>query len=365
MHQFLNRTVVAVLLVAGARALDAQPVNVSQRVPSRSDSLVRRILNSDVTEVRRIVGDWRAQEQRLITELRAAPQEDFPTRRRLEDELAQHVRIGFQMMSALETRCPDAGGAQPKGYLGLNIETSGRIINDQPQNMITVVTSVEPGSPAARAGLARKDKVVSIGGVEPHRMGEVGTMLVPGRTLLVRVERESEVREFSLIVQPRPDGFGESCGEFEHALLPMRLPGRVMVRERMPVPRSGGTVRVETRDSTAAAPQEMRLIIFGAGPDAKTAPAFFAGAEFRALDEDWRTVLGVRQGVIVGEVAAGSPMAASGLKGGDVITAVGSAPVATPVTLAQLLAASQDREVTLHLVRAKQRRTVTLKLGQR
>jgi C-terminal processing protease CtpA/Prc len=362
MRPFFHGAIAGLLLLAAARGAEAQQqVRTMQRTNVRSDSLVKRIFNSDVSEVKRMVTAWREREQQLVNALRAVLAEDFPARRRLEDDLAQHTRDGFAMMSAIEARCVDGGGDLPAGYLGLNIESTGMLIDNEPRQLVTVVTSVEPGSPAEKAGLQRADKLLSIGGLEPRRMGEVGALLVPGRALAVRVERDGFPREFTVTVARRPEGFGESCGEFERALMPMRIPGRVLVRERSTSPRAP----VEGRDLGAGNPQEVRIMIFGADGEHETATGFFAGAEFRPLDADWREVLGVRQGVMVIKVAAGSPAATSGLKSGDVITAVGNAPVATPVTLVQLLAASQERDITLHVVRAKDRRTIILKLGQR
>lgn len=361
MRPLLRGTIAGTLLLAAAGAEAQQPVRMTQRTNVRSDSLVKRIFNSDVPDVKRMVTEWRDREQQLVKSLRAVPPEDFPTRRRLEDELAQHTRDGFAMMSAIEARCVDGGGDLPAGYLGLNLDTSGRLVNNALEYSVTVVTSVEPGSPAEKGGLQRGDTLLSIGGLEPRRMGDIGAMLVPGRSLPIRVERDGSAREFTLTVARRPEGFGESCGEFERALMPMRVPGRVFVRREGAPPR----VQAEGRVIGPEDPQEVRIMIFGATGERESATGFFAGAEFRELDADWREVLGVRQGVMVIKVAAGSPSATSGLKSGDVITAVDNAPVASPVTLVQLLAASQEREIRLQVVRAKDRRTITLRLGQR
>lgn len=357
------------LLAMGAAPLAPlaaqQQVRVIQRAPAgsaRADSMVARIFNSDVAEVKRMVSAWRAREEQLVKDLRGAGDADLATRRRLEDELALHVRDGFAMMSAIEARCVDGGsGDLPAGYLGLNLETTGRVVDNVIQEAATVVTSVEPGSPAERAGLQRHDKVLRIGGLEPERLGEVGAMLVPGRTLVVRAERGGVARDFPLTVARRPEGFGESCGELESALMPIRVPGaaRIVVREMDGQRR----VTVDARElpPRPAAPEgEMRIFSFNRGSH-----AFFGGAEFRDLDADWREVLGVKQGVIVNAVASASPMASAGLKGGDVVTAVGRSPVASPAALVQLLGSQAGDAVTLSVVRGKEKKTVTVRFTPR
>ena len=354
---------------AGAQPV-RQQVRVLERTQVRNDSLLDRILSADVAEVKRVVADWRERESQLVREIRASGATDTDARRRLEEQLALHARDGFAIMSAIQARCMDERMPRPAGYLGLNLTSSGTIENGNFKSLGTVVTSVEPGSPAERAGVKRDDKVLSLAGLDAReRTPDVSSLLVPGRNMTVRVERDGTARDFMIKVAPRPEGFGESCGEFERALIPMRIPGpgRIIVEEP-----GGGERRVlvETRESAPRREplpegQEMRFFIFGPGAENKTATGFFAGAEFRTLDADWGNVLGVRQGVIVNEVATGSVAAQSGLKSGDVVTAVGRSPVASPVMLVQMLGAMDGTEATLSVVRARERKTITLKWGPR
>jgi C-terminal processing protease CtpA/Prc len=75
--------------------------------------------------------------------------------------------------------------------------------------------------------------------------------------------------------------------------------------------------------------------------------------------------LGVKQGVLVNEVATGSAASQAGLRGGDVVTMVGKTPVSSPGTFVQLLTTSESPQVQLTLVRQKDKKTVTLRLTPR
>lgn len=367
------RTLLAVGAVAiAAASLEAQSVRVTERVITgrniRTDSLMDRILEGEVTDVKRIVTTWREREAQLVREIRATPETDAASRRRLEEQLALHSRDGFAIMSAIQARCMDERLPRPAGYLGLNLTNTFVMEGNAPKSLGTIVTSVEPASPAERAGFQRNDRILALGGLDAReRTPDISAQLVPGRSVAVRLERNGTARDVTVQVAQRPESFGDSCGEFERALVPMVVPGpgRVIVegnggRSRAVVV-EGGPLAVRRPEVE----QEMSLFVFGPGAMTNTARAFFAGAEFRALDADWVEVLGVRQGVIVSAVANGSAAYASGLKGGDVVTAVDRSPVASPELLVQLLGTSDAREATLSVVRAKERKTVTLKWDRR
>ncbi len=353
------------LVLGAASAPDAQTMRIVERNSIRGDSLIDRILVGDVRDVQRMVTDWRARETELVRQLRAVSEQDLAQRRRLEEQLALHTRDGFAMMSAIQARCMDERGPRPPGYLGINLTTEFTIVDQRPRALGTRVTSVEPGSPAERAGVQRGDRVVSIGGLDAReRVPEIGDQLVPGRTVLLRVERAGVPRDLSIGVAPRPAGFGDSCGEFERALLPMRLPrvGSLSFAERGVEPRR---MVVESRDSLPAPTDEVRLFVFSPRTEGRTAYAFFGGAEFRELDDGWREVLGVKQGVIVSTVADGSAAATAGLRSGDVVTAVERSPVTNPMMLVQLLGSSPGESATLSVARGKDRKTVTMRWGPR
>ncbi|MCC7002172.1 MAG: PDZ domain-containing protein [Gemmatimonadaceae bacterium] len=363
----LSRVAAAGLVLGLSASLaQAQRVQVGasetrSRANTRADSLVMLIFNSDVKEVKRIVEEWQERELKLLKELRALASDDFPARRRLEDELRLHARDGIAMMSAVETRCVGGAGPRPQGYLGLNTEASGQREGTQIRDAVVVVKSVEAGSPAQRAGLRRDDQVLSIGGVPPLGSG-VGQLLVPGRSLVVRYVREGQLRESTVVVAPRPDGFGDSCGEIERILEPMNMPAPGILFLEGPQRRVVITESVRPEQPQSS---EISVMVFAPTSEDTRASRFFGGAEFRMLTEDWRETLGVKQGVLVNEVAPGSAASQAGLRAGDVITMVGKTPVTSPGAFVQLVATSESPDVQLTLMRKKDKKTLTLRLTQR
>lgn len=357
---------VATTLAAGA---SAQNVRIVQRETVRNDSIMERILVADPAEVRRMVERWREREGQLLKELRSGVVSDASTRRRLDEELSALTRDGFSMISAIESRCRDESLPRPSGYLGVVIDQQLSLTGGGVRNGENRLTSVEPGSPAQAAGLRPGDRLLAIGGRDARvDLPDLDDLLVPGKSVSVRVERSGATRDFALTVARRPEGFGESCGEFQQLLQPLRAAGsgRLFIESRGGAdPRALQGERAGVNARPLGEPEAFRFYVFGSGTGGETSGGYFAGAEFRALDDGWRDVLGVQQGVIVNDVASGSAAALAGLRSGDVITAVDRKPVTSPVTLVQLLGMSDLREVTLAVVRGKEKKTLVLRLGSR
>jgi S1-C subfamily serine protease len=93
-------------------------------------------------------------------------------------------------------------GPQP-GYTGFDIRMSATIRPDQPPEVSQpIISSVHPGTPAARAGLATGDVILDVNGVDSRRGGALFPIV--GTAYVVRVKRGDEEREFSLIPVPKP-----------------------------------------------------------------------------------------------------------------------------------------------------------------
>lgn len=352
-----------------ATPLAAQNVRIVQRMPDpRTDSIVDRIFKANAEEVHRMVAAWRDREGQLVAQLRALESGADPAARpRLDEEFRRSSLEAFAMMRAIQERCTIERGPVPEGYIGISLDTRVDVVDGRPTPVMVSVSSVEPGGPAQRAGITRDDRLLAIAGRDARtRLPEIGDLLVPGRSLVVKVERDGVARDFVLSVEPRPKGFAESCGEFERALAPLRTRAFTGVLRERTAP-GGGAVAVGPRGAgsqlefermRAEAPEELRIMFFSSGGHEE---AYFAGAKFRALDADWRELLGVRQGVMVFEVAAGSVASRAGLRGGDVVTAVGDSPASDPMVFIRLLEVQERSEAKLSVLRDKKPRTVTLR----
>lgn len=357
----------AVLSPALAPAAGAQQqVRVITRDSVRTEpQRLTMIRTSNPEDLLRLVQDLGAREERLLRELKATPTSDVARHDRIYGELSDVARERFAVLSAVEMRCEAESGPRPTGYLGLNLNTERDPVDGSPA--LTVVASVDPGSPAQRAGVLAGDTLLSLGGRDMRRRLPDAGLLEPGNRVSVRVARGGGVRDIMVTAAPRPQGIGRSCGEFERVLRPLRVaaPGRYILRDDQRAPQRrevGGGQPVPS-----AQPEGIRLFVFEAEHMASVAP-FFAGAQFRALNDQWRANLRLKadqQGVLVNSVAAGSPMAHSGLREGDVVTALDDTPTAAPMSLVNLLTVNEKPEASLKVLRAGERKTLVLRLPRR
>lgn len=363
---------VAPLAPALTPALAAQGmVRVAPRPSTVRDSLVLRIDAGDIEEVMRMVRALRERELRLVRELSSGAERTPEMQRSMERELQDISRQTFAVMSGIEARCAQTRTPRPQGYLGINISTTITSDEGQVASPPTIITSVEPGSPAERAGIAAGDQLLSIGGRDARgRVPELADLLEPGRKVALRYEREGKAREITLTVAPRPTGFGGPCLELDRALGPSRIGSPVQVWVET---RDGSKMMTMTREAPAAprtprppapaAPpavmEEGGMIFLNPAPMSVTNFGYFGGAKFKLLDEGWRNALGVDRGVIVDGVASGSTAAQAGLRSGDVIVAVGGTAVGSPTTLVRALSAIDGGEAVVQIVRAREKKTVT------
>lgn len=367
---------VGLAVLAGSVGAQQQRTVVLRDTVSGGKTLEVRMLSGNVEELLKEVMALQEREQSLIRRLQSSPVADISTRRSLNSELQTLSREAFALMSVIESRCIAERSGAPAGYLGVNLTSDIDALSGEITR--SVVESIEPGSPAARAGLARGDLVLTIAGESVgERLPELGKILEPGRRISIGVHREGRPMTFHVTAVRRPGVAAGDCGQFERALQPLRLagPGRLPTITAAPAatePRRGTTVRATpvpaqtpavSEVSTASAPRSVFVLL---PAQSGSEVSFFGGAEFRLLTPDWRDALAVPSdipGVLVSAVAAGSPASQAGLRGGDVVTSVDNTGATSPSVLVRLLSVNSDRPSTISVRRGKDGRTISLRLN--
>lgn len=172
----------------------------------------------------------------------------------------------------------------------------GVTVRDQAGTSGVLIDGVREGTPATRAGLQKGDIVVEFDG-EPARSARQFTRLVretaPGRAVKMTVLRDGSRRTVDITPEAR-----------DSATL-QQFPGI-----------TGDALRVLPRDFD-----------FRFDPQSPWTEGFFGtprrvGISVVPLSDQLAAYFGVKEGVLVSEVASGTPAATAGIQAGDVITAV-------------------------------------------
>jgi len=233
---------------------------------------------------------------------------------------------------------------QPEAMIGV---TTRDAAPDKPEG--AVITRVEAGMPAAKAGLKEGDVIVEFDGERVRSTSQL-TRLVretpPDRAVKVAVLRDgkrveltvtpvaSRVRSFQFEL-PSPE-FRE--GPLQRPFTPWLDQGPLtnenFWRYRLPTPRS---------------------------PWLSGSPRL--GISLQDLTPQLAEYFGTKDGVLVATVDGGSPAAAAGLKAGDIITSIDNRTVTTARDVQTTLAGKRSGDqVRLEIVRDHKPRTITVTL---
>ena len=215
--------------------------------------------------------------------------------------------------------------AQQPGWLGISIE-------DQ-KDKGPVVRSVEPNSPASKAGLKEGDAITQYNKENVVGVQQLTRLIreTPvGRNVELKVQRDG--REQTLQLTTEAARFPQGLGNFEFNMPDVHVLVDRANQARLNVPR----VEVST--------------------------AFVqAGIRVEQLTDQLRDFFGVfgNNGVLVSFVEAGFAAEKAGLKAGDVITTIDGRSVRTPADFSREMRASGGK-VTLKIMRDKQEREIKL-----
>jgi len=273
----------------------------------------------------------------------------------LQQQLRQLAARQAQQAQAFAARAPRSraqaqgggAGSNLRGYIGIVytsqgtqvVRTDGSVVVNHPD--YPVVESVEPGSPAEKAGMASGDTIIAYNRRDLRNRDVVLTEIIqPNKTLLVTVKRDGRLRTVPVMVADRAENpeIPEWSGTPPAAAAPPR-PARVM-----PPP-----------PAAAVAPALPVMTLLGRNN------FLFQGAEFVRMNDDLREVFDVRGGVLVYGVGSGTPAAQAGLRGGDVVVSVNDTKVNTLADLQRVLVRSDDRDARLKVVRKKREVEVELR----
>jgi serine protease Do len=211
------------------------------------------------------------------------------------------------------------------------------------------IVSVEPSSPAERAGIRQGDVLLAYDGQDVRRKIAMNRLLQPGRTVRVRVrvQRDNEVREVPVKVAPVRE-FAFRWGG----------PG-VIATPQPPKPRTPrATIDVWPAPAGRA---EAAPHVTPMPPMSFVRINALAGALMETVSPRLGEAIGVERGVLVISVAPGVPAHESGLMDGDVIVKADGRDIGTVHELRSVIAGSDVREVKLKVARKGKTRPVTLR----
>ncbi len=261
---------------------------------------------------------------------------------------------GLVAVAALAPASAVAQGA--KGWVGVVITTGIGTMGESGSMVFTeypTIESIDPGSPAERAGLQAGDILISINAQDFKRNPiPMTSLLVPGQRIVFRYRRNDAARTASLTVVERPL---ESKQYVTLQIIgPAPVQGSASQRSR--------TETLLNRNVVVESPRHpivsIAPLVVGSG-----APTLrIVGAELTQLNADLRDVLKVKgAGIFVINVAIGTPAGAAGLKSGDVIVEAGNEAIQNPGELIRLMRLSAENSLMLRIVRKQKAQNLTLR----
>jgi hypothetical protein len=350
MDSFTRRGAVAALFTVGTlglgTSLDAQSAGVIQ---------LRQREPRDSAEVRATMVMSKARLDSLATLMREfnkippGTPEWEATRAQIDALMpARPNQILFRMKSG-------ASLGFPKGWIGINaLGPKSEFIG--PDSYVVQyfdyqsIISVDPDSPAQRAGIVPGDTLTGYEGVDLRgRRFDLTQMLVPDKKLSVSVKHDGETKDYVLTVAPAPRPV------FERRMDVSQTEAHAVraAQAGADAPRIGGMARAGGSGGSALAGVFSRMYFI--------TPNGAFGAVLSTVGPELAKTLKLEPGVLVNDVTDETPASRGGLRTGDVITSVAGQSVASLKALQQAVAMrGGERSVVLEVVRDKRPQKVTV-----
>ncbi|HUQ20631.1 MAG TPA: PDZ domain-containing protein [Gemmatimonadaceae bacterium] len=316
-----------------------------------------QLLTADKRREQPLLTADKLREQQLLTADKRREEPLLTADKRREQPLLtadkrRQIRIVFAasliILAAMIPR-PASGQEPIKGWVGVAYTTGAGEMNRDGMLVFSdypVIESIEPNSPAERAGLQAGDRILAMNSQDLKRSPlPITSMIQPGRKIVFLYKRNDDVRKTTVTVVERPEGSAPT--------LRVTVTGPGMPVEQGPRDRA---TQVYTRRPLLVLPPMM--------PDGpRSVPV--AGAEITALNAGLRALVGLdAPGIFVVNVAAGSIAGQSGLRQGDVILRAARERLGEPEDLIKMLREAQNESIQtlqLHIIRMKKPQIVTLR----
>jgi membrane-associated protease RseP (regulator of RpoE activity) len=354
-HPFIRGAAAVLLVVAVAPVAEAQTAGAVQARPAR-DTVIARSIAADKVKFDSIATLMRALEGQP-----AFSDEALRLRREVE-AVSRALAIG-RGPGRPTTYIFRALPARPlKGWIGIEVglvpqrqerDSSGFFVQ---YYRYPEIISVEPNSPAQRAGIVQGDVLLAYDGQDVVRNRlNLEELLVPEKKLGVTVQREGESKGFSLTVARTPERIEER----------RRAPGD-MPQPPYPVePRFGRGEPMGGAAPARALTFDRPVLIQGGPPYGLNRITFinrtgvFGAGLITIIPEFARAVRLDRSGVYVQECGEESPAYKAGLRVGDLIVSVGGQQVST-VGDVQSIVVSRYNQGTIGMQVLREKKPVTV-----
>lgn len=349
-HSFFRGAAAALLVVAVVPDARAQSAGAVQARPVRDSFLVRTI-EGDKAKVDSMMVLMRALEGQ------PAFSDEGQRLRREVEMVARALQSARGPTKATLFFTQPLEARRLRGWIGIEVglvpqrqesDSSGFFVR---YYRYPEIISVEPNSPAQRAGISQGDVLMAYDGQDVVRNRlNLAELLVPDRKLGVTVQRDGEPREFSLMVAKTPDRIRER---------------RIELRDLPPGPGwHGGRGGPGSPPPGELQPDRTAVIRLTQGYPLARVPLFNRSGVFGAglitiTPEFTRAVKLDRSGVYVQECLEETPAYKAGLRVGDVIVSVGGTTVNT-VGDVQSIVLSRFNQGTIAMQVLREKKPVTL-----
>ena len=382
------------VLAAGSRVLPAQrPEGIAHRIVlSGGDSTIRR-LQQRADSLSRLFSE----DEELNLEARRRVGQALD---RTVDELTRksmqmlsppqfmQIRVG-PMASAEATadlsrmlrRSPARDALAPRGWLGIVVTGAAREPWVENGELIIrylthpEIVSVEPSSPAERAGLLPSDTLIAYDGRDVRESNiSITRLLKPSAHVIVRVRRDGRTRDVPVTIadvpsriQLRPEYVAEmnipsmgndiAAGPWFGRRGTPPIPSLPLPSRQLAARAGRRTPQAPADPSRAPSVPPAATVPYGPGIDG------VAGAQLFAMSKGLGKAMGIRSGILVLRAPFGSPAAQSGLRSGDVIVKAGDSELETVERLRDAVRMAVDRgerSLALRILRDRRQRALQL-----